>query len=138
MIASRRSTSQAAFRVRVDAWIAEALADGVVHYAGLLRRLPGVYPTELLASLDRLAATGAINPALPAAVRHEAKNGSASGTDGRSLLPLPHPLDFEWRFTADASRALLNDAADLTPAGGDVLLFGTPGLAAEALTVDFH
>lgn len=32
-------------------------------------------------------------------------------------------------------RALLNRATDLTPAGGDVLLFGTPGLAAEALTL---
>jgi hypothetical protein len=135
MITSRRSASQVAFRVRVDAWIAEALADGVIDYAGLLRRLPGVYPTELLASLDRLAATGSINPVLPAAARHQAKNGPASGAEGRSLLPLPHPLDFEWRFTADASRVLLNLAADLTPAGGDVLLFGTPGLAAEALTL---
>lgn len=135
MIASRRSASQAAFRVRVDAWIAEALADGVIDYAGLLRRLPGVYPTELLASLDRLAAKCSINPALPAAVRHQAKNCPASGAQGRTLLPLPHPLDFEWRFTADTSRALLNHAADLTRPGGDVLLFGTPGLAAEALTL---
>jgi hypothetical protein len=30
---------------------------------------------------------------------------------------------------------LLNHAADLTPGGSDVLLFGTPGLAAEALTL---
>lgn len=135
MIASRRSESHAAFSMKVDTWIADALAEGLVDYAGLLRRLPGVYPTELLASLDRLAAAGTIDTALPAAVRHEAKYGLASGAEGRSLLPLPHPLDFEWRFTADASRALLNQAADLTPAGGDVLLFGTPGLAAEALTL---
>lgn len=135
MIASRRTASQAAFRIKVETWIVEALADGVADYAGLLRRMPGVYPTELLASLDRLAATRVIDPALYAATRQEAKDGSSSGAEGRSLLPLPHPLDYEWRFTADASRALLNHAADLTPAGSDVLLFGTPGLAAEALTL---
>ncbi len=55
--------------------------------------------------------------------------------EGRSLLPLPHPLDYEWRFTPDAARSLLNRAADLTLAGGDLLLFGTPGLAVEALTL---
>lgn len=135
MIASRHAASQDAFSMRVDAWIAEALADGAVDYAGLLRRLPGVYPTELLSSLDRLAATGSLNPALAAAVRDQATHRPANGSEGRSLLPLPHPLDFEWRFTAEASRTLLNHAADLTPAGGDVLLFGTPGLAAEALTL---
>lgn len=135
MIASRRAASQAAFSTKVDTWTIAAVADGVVGYAELLRRLPGVYPTELLASLERLAARGAIDPVLSAAARQEATDGPASGAEGRSLLPLPHPLDFEWRFTADASRALLNHAADLTPAGGDVLLFGTPGLAAEALTL---
>lgn len=135
MMASRRSASQAAFSIKVDTWIGELLNEGVVDYAKLLRRLPGVYPTELLASLDRLAATGLISSTLPAAARHQAKSCPASGVEGRSLLPLPHPLDFEWRFTADASRALLNCAAELTPAGGDVLLFGTPGLAAEALAL---
>jgi hypothetical protein len=135
MIASRRSASQAAFSVKVDAWIADALAEGVLDYAALLCRLPGVYPTELLVSLDRLVAAGVIDPAFAGAARRQAKNGSVTGSEGRSLLPLPHPLDFEWRFTADTSRALLNYAAGLTPAGGDVLLFGTPGLAAEALTL---
>ncbi|MGE0847737.1 MAG: hypothetical protein AB7L41_15835 [Flavobacteriaceae bacterium] len=135
MIASRRSASQAAFSVKVDAWIANALAGGCVDYATLLRRLPGVYPTEILFSLDRLAASGAVDPAFAAAARRQAKNANSPGAEGRSLLPPPHPLDFEWRFTADASRALLNHASALTPSGGDVLLFGTPGLAAEALTL---
>ncbi|PZP44831.1 MAG: hypothetical protein DI601_11320 [Azospirillum brasilense] len=135
MIASRRSASQAAFSVKVDAWIADAIADGVTDYAALLRRLPGIYPTELLAALDRLVAQGVIGPAVDALVRCQARKACTNGVEGRSLLPLPHPLDFEWRFTPDASRALLNQAASLTPAGGDLLLFGTPGLAAEALTL---
>jgi hypothetical protein len=135
MIASRRSASLAAFNVRVDAWIADALADGIADCGSILRRLPGVYPTELLASLDRLALAGLIDPAFPAVARREMAVETTNAFEGRSLLPLPHPLDYEWRFTADASRALLNRAADLTSSGSDVLLFGTPGLALEALTL---
>ncbi|MDQ4421900.1 hypothetical protein OOT33_15875 [Sphingobium sp. DEHP117] len=135
MIVSRRTASHAFFSSKVETWITDAVADGIADYTGLLRRLPGVYPTELLASLERLAASRAIDPALYATARQEAKPVSPSGAEGRSLLPLPHPLDYEWRFTADASRALLNHAADLTPDGSEVLLFGTPGLAAEALTL---
>jgi fructoselysine-6-P-deglycase FrlB-like protein len=65
----------------------------------------------------------------------EAQHGSSSGVEGRTPLPLQHPHDYECRYTADAARALLNYAADLAPGGSDVLLFGTPGLAAEALTL---
>lgn len=135
MIASRRSASLTAFNMRVDAWVAQALADGIADSGSILRRLPGVYPTELLASLDRLAVAGLIDTAIPDAARRQMATETTHSSEGRSLLPLPHPLDYEWRFTADASRALLNRAADLTPSGGDVLLFGTPGLAAEALTL---
>jgi hypothetical protein len=105
MIVSRRTASHAVFSSKVETWITDALADGIADYTGLLRRLPGVYPTELLASLERLAASRAIDPALYATARQEAKPVSPSGAEGRSLLPLPHPLDYEWRFTADASRA---------------------------------
>jgi hypothetical protein len=68
-------------------------------------------------------------------VRGQARTRPIDPPEGRSLLPLPHPLDFEWRFTPRASRDLLNIANDLTPPYADVLLFGTPGLAVEALSL---
>jgi hypothetical protein len=68
-------------------------------------------------------------------VLQQATTNSATVVDGRSLLPPPHPLDYEWRFTPDAARALLNRASELTPTNGDLLLFGTPGLAVEALSL---
>lgn len=135
MIGSRRSSSQTAFAARVDDLTEAAILAGATSFAALLDRLPGVYPTELLASLDRLASGNAIHRAVAAAVCREAGANGAGVVEGRSLLPLPHPLDYEWRFTPDAARSLLNRAAELTPAGGDLLLFGTPGLAVEALTL---
>jgi hypothetical protein len=135
MIAGRRFHSQAAFAAKIDALTNAAIAGGASSFSALLHMLPSVYPTELFASLDRLAASGAISTLVAAELRREAAASRSVVIEGRSLLPLPHPLDFEWRFTPDAARAMLNRAADMTPAGGDLLLFGTPGLAVEALTL---
>ena len=110
MILSFLKESHATLSSKVGTCIAEALADGIADLTGLLHRLPGVYPTELLASFYLQAATRAIGPTLYSTAHQEAKHGSSSGVDGRSLLPLPHPLDYEWRYTADAARALLNYA----------------------------
>ncbi|CCJ05607.1 hypothetical protein [Methylocystis sp. SC2] len=135
MIASRRSLSEAAFAVRVDDLIQTAIRNGTTSFAALLHRLPSVYPTELLASLDRLAGSKAIDTTVAVSIHRQAATNGTTAVEGRSLLPLPHPLDYEWRFTPDAARSLLSRAADLTPSGGNFLLFGTPGLAVEALTL---
>jgi hypothetical protein len=119
----------------VDDLIKAAIMDGATSFAPLLRHLPGVYPTEVLMSLDRLVGGKAIDPAVAALIRRQAATNSTAVVEGRSLLPLPHPIDYEWRFTPDAARSLLNRAAGLTHTGGDLLLFGTPGLAVEALTL---
>ncbi|RBP05023.1 hypothetical protein DFR50_1377 [Roseiarcus fermentans] len=135
MIASRHSLSQAAFEVQVDRWTQAAIGDGATGFPTLLHRLPGVYPTELLASLNRLVESERLDWAVMASIRRQAGSQGVAAVEGRSLLPLPHPLDYEWRFTPDAARSLLDRAVDLTPSGGDLLLFGTPGLAIEALTL---
>lgn len=75
--------------------------DGATNFPALLHNLPAVYPTELLASLDRLVASEIISPALAASARRQAAANSSVDIEGRSLLPLPHALDFEWRFTPD-------------------------------------
>lgn len=135
MVAPRRVLSQVEFAARIDGMTLAAIKADAADFWALLRRLPGVYPTELLASLDRLVTGGSVEPALAALVSRQAAAGGAPVSEGRSLLPLPHPIDYEWRFTPDAARALLNRAADLTPAAGELLLFGTPGLAVEALAL---
>lgn len=135
MTPAHRTLSHTDFDVRVDAWTVAAIREGAKSFAALLRRLPGVYPTELLASVDRLVTQGALDAMSAAAIRQQSEVKGGRPAEGRSLLPLPHPLDFEWRFTSESSRVLLDQAAALTLPGDDLLLFGTPGLAAEALTL---
>lgn len=132
---TRRSLSQAAFAAQVDVLTTAAVQEGATSFAALLRHLPGVYPTEVLASVGRLRERALLDPMTAALIIRQAADSCTVSVEGRSLLPLPHPLDYEWRFTPDAARALLDRAAALTNAGDDLLLFGTPGLAADALTL---
>lgn len=138
MIPSRRPIAHAAFAAKIDTLTQAAVSDGAIGFAELLLRLPSVYPTELLASLERLAQRGIIAGTFAAEAYREAARSGTASAESRSLLPLPHPLDYEWRFTPDAARKLLNFAADLAPIGGDLLLFGTPGLAVEALALPIN
>lgn len=45
-------------------------------------------------------------------------------------LPLPHPLDSEWRFASDTVDELLGRLIEATRPGDELLLVGTPTLAA--------
>ena len=135
MTATTRWDERAEFSRFVDGEVLSAIKAGAIGFVEILSQLPSVSPTELLASIDRLAARSAISPQLTKTIRFEAVAPATDRPQGRSLLPLPHPLDFVWRFTADSARDLLNLAANLTPSDGHVLLFGTPGLAVEALSL---
>lgn len=103
--------------------------------AGLFARLPGYWPPDVLAALDRLAAgTRATARATAAGVlARRLRTGTGDdpdyGDQVRLMLPVPHPLDADWRFAAQARERLLERAAFAAP-GGCVLL-GTPTLFAH-------
>ena len=132
MTTATRQVESAEFSQYVDQEVLSVVSAGPNGFVDILMQLPSVYPTDLLASIDRLAVGGLISAQLAEAIRCEAARPNVRPRGG-SLLPPPHPLDFEWRYTPDSSRDLLTLATDLTPPDGDVLLFGTPGLALEAL-----
>ena len=123
------------FSRRIDALVGREAQRRRATFSDLIVRLPAVYPTEVLAALDRLVAAGRLPQRLAEQLQQQARCRVPRVSEARSLLPVPHPLDYEWRFTADTARALLNRATDFTTRAGDILLFGTPGVAAEALTL---
>jgi len=138
VIVGSRGDDAAAFCAFIDRSVLAGVASGVTTFDSLLRYLQSVYPTELLGSLDRLGQDNAIDPAIAQCVRRQASTRPVELPEGRSLLPLPHPLDFEWRFTPDASRHLLDTASALAQPNGQILLFGTPSLAVEALSLPIN
>jgi hypothetical protein len=124
-----------AFDTRIDAWVESEVAKCGANFGELLRKLPGIYPTAVIASLRRLRDQGRASPAVVNALQHQAVTGERTATrcpvDG---LPLPHPLNYEWRFTARSAQRLLHLAEEFSRPGDTVLLLGTPGVAAYATT----
>jgi hypothetical protein len=127
-------TAEAAFAARVDGWVRDALARGSQPFSAVLRALPGVYPTEALVSLRRLVGQGGFPRGRLAEIERELSGTDrAEGAGPTDWLPLPHPLDFEWRFSADTSSTLLAHACDLAGRDAPVALIGTPGLCAHLI-----
>jgi hypothetical protein len=91
----------------------------------LAHRLPGVYPTDILQRLDVLS--GRLTHDEVADLRRFEQQATVLEALS-SVLPLPHPLDFEWRFTAGSCSDLLERS--ITSLGAKrVALLGTPRLA---------
>jgi hypothetical protein len=122
------------FPNRVDDWVLRGIAEGCRTFGDLIYRLPGVYPTVAVEGLHRLAARGAV-PMLEA-MGMAAQARRPAGTDIASLaadgLPVPHPLDFDWRFTDDAVTSLLAEAHLLSRHRGALGVVGAPSVALRA------
>lgn len=114
------------FSSLIDGRIA-ALVDSAGSLDALCLELPGVFPTEVLRRLESLRRSGAISAETwqrlcsydPVLIR---RLEAAS-----SVLPLPHPLDYEWRFTSRTAITLFELARHQSDQR--IALLGTPSIA---------
>jgi hypothetical protein len=123
----------------VARWIAAALSQREVAWPDLLRSLPGVYPSEVIAALSRLT-SGTLLPVASvvqhraAAVIEDARSARAARVvdhhweAGGVPLPVPHPLDFEWRFSPEAVELLLERCERASATWDTIALVGAPTL----------
>lgn len=128
------SPTEYLFNARIDAWVVAAMKSGTPSFSELLRALPGVYPTAVLSAIDRALARKTIRPECAECFRREAAIGGDKSPCRRSHLPLPHPIDYEWRFSPRASQELLDLANTISEPEDDIVLFGTPSVAFEAMS----
>jgi hypothetical protein len=126
----------------VDGLLLNSIAKGKMGFDDILLSLPGVYPTTLLEGLKRLATTGKISKKLlKEAIDSTScleKKGFAAGSDSSqnresNQLPVPHPLDFEWRFSENAIENLLQKSLEITNPQDLITLFGVPSVLWSAL-----
>lgn len=118
------------FEDDVDAWVLAAVLAGPTSFDDLIVHLPGVYPTDVRAALDRLRTRAVIDDRqFERALRRQP---TPPLPPSASVLPVPHPLDFDWRFTAAGVDAI---AAALERSGpvGEVVCVGAPSVH-ESLT----
>ena len=109
----------------VDTWTLAAVRAGPTSFDDLICHLPGVYPIDAAASLDRLRSAGRIAEAeWERAVQRRHRPPLSLPP---STLPVPHPLDFDWRFEGEALDALVA-ACDRHGGSDTVMCIGAPSL----------
>ena len=111
------------FNLEVRAWGKRAFEqDPSLDFDGLVRALPGVHPDDVKRILGVRQKSRQ---------RQTPREVSVSSMESLSGLPMPHPLDYDWRFSADTVTALARRAKALTPFCGSIALLGAPSLFRE-------
>jgi len=119
------------FNQLVDSYIVNLVNQGTTDFCDLILKLPGIYPSATLQSIARLKNKNLISSKLAESFSSQSKQRvKRAGTtyEYKVALPLPHPLDFEWRFSDTASAYLLNKCEGLTGSIDALIMLGTPSL----------
>jgi len=119
------------FNQLVDGYVVNLINHETTDFCDLILRLPGVYPSVALKSINRLNTQNLIPSELAKSfVEQSAKEKKYMETtyEYKFKLPVPHPLDFEWRFSDTASSYLLNKCENLTGSIDNLIMLGTPSL----------
>lgn len=118
--------TEAELEAHVRALIAAA-GPSATSLLDLTLQAQGAYPTEVLRLAQQVMA------GRPDLLRPESVSFrpiQAELLAARSVLPIPHPLDFEWRYSAQGWNRLTEEISQHAPnSGRDVALFGTSGFA---------
>jgi hypothetical protein len=123
--------SSRSFRDTVDTVVRRAVEANPPAWESLVQALPGVYPTEVLETLKRLSASQILpnrsTEALICGASGSVGPEKRSGWDTYDL-PIPHPLDFDWRFEPETAEKLLSLGGDHQ----EVICLGAPTLYLSA------
>jgi len=121
------------FDGQVDRWVRRETDAGDVSFGDLVRRLPGVDPGVVVDALRRGSTAGWIPPIRAEGLIAQSGGDTPPGISSlaRDGLPVPHPLDFDWRFSGEAVDQICGEAALLSRHRGHVGVVGAPTVALE-------
>jgi hypothetical protein len=115
------------FADRVDLWVRAALVSGVATFDDLLAQLPGVYPSVALESARRIAGRDpSLSRILTRILQHAGNHKNHDHVTHQLDLPMPHPLDYDWRFSDQTVTQLLAECENMAKTGQTVALLGVP------------
>jgi hypothetical protein len=119
----------------VDNWVLDAIASGITAFDQLVTSLPGVYPSLAFKSLQRLAPLGLVSwEILTEAEKYVGQRQQQVASSYHKMkLPIPHPLDYDWRFSDSAVERLLDECLSLAHSNDTVTLLGAPSVLRLAI-----
>jgi hypothetical protein len=117
----------------LDRLVVAARRRGVDRFGSLVRELPGVYPSEVRASLRRIGERELDSEPRALVVRRFWGSREPETADHGPALPIPHPLDLDWRFDLPTRKLLFNRSRRLAEQG-ELVCLGTPTVFFAAVT----
>lgn len=108
-----------------------ATEGGATSWREILRQAQGADPLVVSAALAVLHQEGKLDEALWAVLQKSA--AAAPGASPATEGPVPHPLDYVWRFDDATIQMLLGRVTAVSAPGETVAYLGTPMLHATAL-----
>ncbi len=111
--------------------LASQLLEHSSTFEAFVAEMPGVRPDEALAALRAIGSADAERLIADAAIDH-----AGAIIDQCALLPLPHPLDSEFRFDAPTAAHMASTLVESTRDGDEILLIGVPSVAIEIASMD--
>ncbi|MDE1765554.1 MAG: hypothetical protein KGI27_04660 [Thaumarchaeota archaeon] len=119
------------FYEKIDYWILDSVRSGITNFDDLLTSLPGVYPTIVKDSIERLVSRGILSESLIDMPRYD--NLKKIPISSKFVSHIPHPLDFDWRFSHSTVSKLLRYLNSLTKERDRIALLGTPSFLGAGL-----
>ena len=120
-------------------WIRHRVLEEVANgehstFASLLHGLPGLSPEATLNALHWLVADGALEADAHMLISSASEPAAEAMSDPIDIiLPPPHPLDHEWRFSLDTRQWLSDLTSSIAGPRGHVLALGCPTVAVHLI-----
>lgn len=97
--------------------------------------MEGAYPVDVLTSLRRIASKGLIDASVSEeAKKYVSKESEAHRQKLNKFVPLPHPLDYDWRFTKITAERLAFLSLSLSRADDTISFLGAPTVYRKILS----
>lgn len=132
------------FEDLVDDWVLDAVTHGIETFDKMLLALPSVYPSVALASIQRLVVSEKLNPDILINATEDLRQRRGKDSNlindyefKRISLPVPHPLDYDWRYGTSAIKHLLDTCLDYTQQDELIILLGAPSLLRVAVECSY-